>query len=402
MRGTLTACIILMTAALGASARAQDIPPPDILNSIIRQLAGAGIPPRTAIEFEPKARAQSAGLCRLNAFDMRLTRNGDLKGKYSVLIDSNPGNAGPHSPSEFFAVLTRVTVDADGSGRAYHPEDPEGTGVCQVQTVGGKTVAKGVCPLDKFSSGGLHLYRAAERLSKEALTREWQLIWPMIRDKKLKSFDSTQVSQLRPNFYLFYWRERNLTAVFRDTIVTRDNAGFPCRHGNESDHAGYFVAATTLQHPGAPKRADGCTPSAFIDAEQVPFIVLPKGGFGKVGIGDIAIARLKQGGNDRLVYGLVADAGPAHRLGEGSVALNAILLGKDRQPVLSMREAWALDISGPPVAMLVLGGTRTELNKNYSRANVETVARRAFERWGGSDPMRRFDACMAQADVNTK
>lgn len=399
---TAIAFSVAISCLMTTPVRAQDLPPPDVINAIVQKLVGKGPPPKTEILFEPTSRVPAAGVCGLSPFDMRLTSNGATRNKYSVLIDSKPADGSSYTPTEFFAVLSRITVDADGAARAYHPEDPEGAGTCDVQVRNGRKIMKGLCALDKFSSGGTHIFRATERLSKDDLVNEWKLMWPMIRDRKLTSFDYRQAPILPKNFYLFYWRERNLTAVFRDTIITRDKAGYPCRHGQESDYPGYFVAATTLQHANTPARADGCKPASFIDAEEVPFLVLPKGGFGKVGIGDIAVARLKQNGNDRLVYGLIADAGPPHRLGEGSVAMNASLLGKGEQPVLNMRQAWALDIEGRAVAMLVLGGTRSQLNSNYSRANVEAVAKRAFERWGGGNPLARFDACIAQADVNLK
>jgi hypothetical protein len=168
----------------------------------------------------------------------------------------------------------------------------------------------------------------------------------------------------------------------------------------ESRHPGYFVAATSL-NGNAPARADGCSPARYIDAEQIPFLVLPKGGFGGVGIGDVMVARMKRDGVERTIYGIVADAGPAHQLGEGSAALNAALLGRTR-PLINMRDSWALDIEGSAVTTLVLGGTRDKFRGDYSRKNVEAVAKAEFTRWGGADPLARLDACVARAKVNRK
>jgi hypothetical protein len=129
----------------------------------------------------------------------------------------------------------------------------------------------------------------------------------------------------------------------------------------------------------------------------VPFVVLPKGGFGKVQIGDIAVVRHK----DRTVYAIVGDAGPASKFGEGSIALNAKLLGKFGDPFLNMKATWTLDIQGAAVSMLVLGGTRGKLNDDYSPQNIEVVARRELARWNGNgDPLTRFEACRAAAAVN--
>jgi hypothetical protein len=372
-------------------ANAQDVPPPDILRTIVGKLEARPAP--TAVVFQrPASAPETDNVCRLQHFDMVLTRNDRPVRTYSVMLDMA-------RPRQFFAVLTRIAVDADGSSRAYHPEDPEGEGTCW--HVGDRL--EGVCALDKFSSGRILLFRGAERMTKAELVSEWHDIWPLIRDKRLKSIDLRAAAgpDAPEGYYFFHWRARNLTAFFRSTIVPMTNDGYPCVHGRDSNHPGYFVAATTLTR-NATARADGCAPARYLDAEEIPFFVLPKGGFGDIGIGDVMVARLKRDGMDSTVYGIVGDAGPPHKLGEGSIALNAALLGKSGEPVLNMRETWALDIEGPPVAVLVLGGTRHLLNGDYSRSNIEQIARGEFARWGGGDPFRHLDACTARARINPK
>ena len=129
-------------------------------------------------------------------------------------------------------------------------------------------------------------------------------------------------------------------------------------------------------------------------------MVLPKGGFGRVRIGDVAVVRHR----DRVVYAVVGDAGPATKLGEGSIALNAKLLGKFGEPFLNMKATWTLDIdSGGSVSILVLGDTAGQLNGNYSPVNIEAVARRELARWNGpGDHLARFEACRTIAPVNGK
>jgi hypothetical protein len=47
---------------------------------------------------------------------------------------------------------------------------------------------------------------------------------------------------------------------------------------------------------------------------------------------------------------------------------------------------------------MVLGGSRSRLNGNYSRRNIEEVGRAEFARWNNdpSDPTRRFEAAVKQ------
>jgi hypothetical protein len=386
---------LLAIAGLMGAACAQDAPAPDILNSIARKLEG-GKPAPTAIIFKPAGAPETGGVCPLQPYDMVLTRSERPVRTYSVMADAA-------APKHFLAVITRVAVDADGSPRAYHPEDPEGTGTCtRVLGRDGKTHPQGICALDKFSSGRTALFRGDERLTKDNLVRDWKGIWPLIRDRKLKPVDlRSRVPDAPDGYYFFHSRPDNLTAFFKRTIIPQSRDGYPCRHGPESPFAGYFVAATTLNH-NVPARPDACAPARYIDAEQIPFFVLPKGGFGGVGIGDVMVARMKHGGVDRTVYGIVADAGPAGKFGEGSVALNAALLGKADAPVMNMKETWALDIEGPQVTVLVLGGTRDLLKGDYSRKNIEAVSRAEFAKWGRRDPMRQLDACVSRAKVNRK
>jgi hypothetical protein len=385
---------LLLSLCAANIARAQDVPPRETLAAMVHQITGKPVP--TAITFHPRNGAVD-GICRLEPARMNLTRNGSTARSFSVLVDHV---SGAEAPGQFFATLSRVAVDADGAGRSYHPEDPLGKGECErVTGPDGRSRLSGICALDQFSSGGAYVFNGTQKLSKDAFVSHWASIWPKIRDRSLKSVVLADVYPDVPkDFYFFYWRERGLTAFFKDNIIPKDHEGYPCRYGpSDGPRNGYFISSTTLENNSA-ARADGCAPHRYLDAENVPFVVLPKGGFGKVQIGDVAIVWHK----DRVVYAIVGDAGPATKLGEASIALNAKLLGKFGEPFLNMKATWSLDIdSGGPVSLLVLGGTHRSLHGDYSPSNVEAVARQELVRWNGhGDPLRRFEACRAAAPVN--
>jgi len=61
----------------------------------------------------------------------------------------------------------------------------------------------------------------------------------------------------------------------------------------------------------------------YVDAEQVPFFVLPHGFAAKFGIelGDLAAVIYRE----RVAFAMFADVGPAHKLGEGSIKLAELL-----------------------------------------------------------------------------
>jgi hypothetical protein len=387
-------CALLLSAGAAHAANAEDVPPREALAAMVRQITSKPVP--TAITFHPRTGAVDS-LCRLEPARMNLTRNGSAVRSFSVLVDHI---SGAEEPGQFFATLSRLAVDADGAGRSYHPEDPLGKGECErVTGPDGRPSLSGICALDQFSSGGAYVFNGTQKLSKDAFVSNWQSIWPKIRDRSLKSVVLADVYPDVPkDFYFFHWRERGLTAFFKDNIIPKDHEGYPCRYGAaDGPRDGYFISSTTLENDSAARR-DGCAPHRYLDAENVPFIVLPKGGFGRVQVGDIAVV----GRKDKVVYAIVGDAGPATKLGEASIALNAMLLGKFGEPFLNMKATWSLDIdSGGPVSLLVLGGTHRNLRGDYSAHNVEAVARQELARWNGhGDPLSRFEACRAMAPVN--
>ena len=399
-----------------ALASAQDIPPREILDKIIPQLSHPLRPAK--ISFQPTASAGVDDSCRMQNFDMVLKReNASTANTYSVLLNRQSGGA-PAAPNQLLATITRLAVDADGSERAYHPEDPFGKGVCERRMdTRGRATLSGVCALDSFSSSGTKVFLEAQRMrlvdpakapkdGAPNLADAWKDMWPLIRDRKLKAYDLKAVVPTAPAGYsMFYWKERKLTAFTKRAIIPSTSDGYPCLRGPESRYPGYFVAATTLTRPGA-VRADGCEPSSFIDAAEVPFFVLPGGNFGHIEIGDIVIGYLKSARAERVAFGIAGDAGPIEQFGEGSIAFNQILRGKAVEPVMNVREVDALDIDKDflkdehaTLAILVLGGTKKRLNGDYSRENIERIGREELARWngGGERLTERLNACVARA-----
>jgi hypothetical protein len=399
MRHSLVAFAIVAATLSGPEAAAQpspqDMPDRQTLNAIISQL-GRKLPPNTTV-FTPAGSVASSGQCRMQPFRMQLGKGLSQGSNHSVMLDAQKPSA-PAEPGEFLVVVNRVTVDADGSPRSYHPEDPNGSGRCEaVRQPDGTTMLKGVCAVDAFPSGSILLFRGSRKVTGKDIATEWARIWPLIRDRKLKSVTLADVAppNVTEGFYFFHSRADNLTAFLKDPIIPKTTDGYPCMHDKGSPYEGYFLSATTLVDDKAPTRPDGCRPKHYIDSEQIPFIVLPRGGFGKVGIGDVAIVRMESGGKSELIYAIAADAGPARRIGEGSIALNQILLSKTG-PVMNTRGVYALDISGKQVSMLVLGGTKALFNGDYSLENIKAVSEKRFREWSGGDSTARLDACVRQ------
>jgi hypothetical protein len=407
MRGFLLALALYLTAVHDVVAG--DGPPP---GNLMRMMAQLDVKRPTRVVFTATNLPIDAK-CGLGRFNVTLSR-GARNFTYSVL--SEPKSAGADRKS-ILAIIRRLKVDADGSPRAYHPEDPTGTGTCALTA--GKDgsyfpSAGQACAIDQFSDGGIAVFKATTRLKDSNLTADWRAFWSEIRDRKLKSIDLAQASgkPLGYAYYLFYWKEKDMTVFFKDENVQRTSEGYPCVRGAESRFPGYFVAGTTLKHlsddagaeinsadPIAPAE---CQPLRNVDAERTPFFVIPGGTLGDATIGDIVVVRVRNGADDRIVYAVAADEGPISHFGEGSAALNQALLGKNR-PIINNRGLNRLDIDdGKVMTVLILGGTKHLLNGDYRRSNVEAVGRAEFARWGGHgiDSTERMDACAAQARAN--
>src|SRR5262249_32214986 len=162
MRPALSLLIVTMLTG-GEPARAQDVPPKDVLDAILPQLRKKL--PATEILFRaPTNRAETGNMCGMQRAEMTSSFESGTR-SFSVLI--NPQADVSIKPRQVLARIHRITVDADGAGRAYHPEDPYGEGICtRVAGLDGTTTLAGVCALDEFSSGGIRVFLGSKPATK--------------------------------------------------------------------------------------------------------------------------------------------------------------------------------------------------------------------------------------------
>ena len=107
-------------------------------------------------------------------------------------------------------------------------------------------------------------------------------------------------------------------------IVTDDD-GYPVTQGERDPAPGYYISTTTLQH----KQYDTSNPARYVDSESVPYVVINRA-IAKVCKGVVLGSRctIKDTISGILVEAVVADTGPARKLGEISIRA-ASLLGID-------------------------------------------------------------------------
>jgi Fungal chitosanase of glycosyl hydrolase group 75 len=393
----IIAIVALACGPIGATT-AQERPKDEDLRSIIEQLSSRHTQ-GAKVSFVDGGSATIP--CGMQPTDMIISR-GNVSKSFPVLVHKRHGKV-----NRLFAKLDRLTVDADGAGRAYHPDDPLGENTCSATAN-----ADQICALDNISNAGMRLFHGSTRLMKsstptdnQAFLPNWRDMWPLIRDEKLMPLRlSTVVGPDGPRDYnLFHWPERNLTFAFNTKIVPATKTGYPCLNGRQSKYAGYFLSATTLKNERH-GNGEACVSDMFIDSETIPFFVVPKEKFEGVELGDIAVGIMAMPNDLRIVYGIAGDTGPYDHFGEGSIAFNKTLLGVER-PIENAKDVDRLDIdiskpdrfhgSDASLAVLLLGGTKRLLNGDFSASNIRRIGEVQFKQWDvASGSGGRLRACL--------
>ena len=160
---------------------------------------------------------------------------------------------------------------------------------------------------------------------------------------------------------------------------------------------GFLVSATSLHKRGI---TDVCDITNYVDALEVPALVLPKGqsGFATRGarVGDLAVVMLPD--STTPVFAVIGDCGPSKELGEGSVALAGKLLGKTEAPKnydeIRGRGAFVGRGWGVPRSfVLIFPRTLDEQTPFMSTDRIDEAAKRKFDEWGG---VARLKACVRE------
>jgi hypothetical protein len=99
--------------------------------------------------------------------------------------------------------------------------------------------------------------------------------------------------------------------------VATNDQGQPIVQGAKDPYPGYYVSSTSL----IDRSKQVNDPSRYVNAEEIPYIVLPVPLYTKaqVNLGDFAAVVNKA--NGKIAYAIFADVGPPEKLGEGSICL---------------------------------------------------------------------------------
>src|SRR5215813_4710488 len=149
----------------------------------------------------------------------------------------------------------------------------------------------------------------------------------------------------------------------------------PYIQGPTDPAPGFYVSKTSLED----KTKNETDPTRYVNAEKVPYIVLPAGAMraGNVKLGDLAAVINRR--NGKSAYAIFADIGPRTKLGEGSIAL-----------------AKALDINktpkrgGPAADVIYVVFPGSGNGRPLPLDEINRKGAELFTAWGGMD---QIDAC---------
>ncbi len=165
---------------------------------------------------------------------------------------------------------------------------------------------------------------------------------------------------------------------------------------NSSDPApGFYVSTTSLEDP----RHAVTKPSRYVDATKIPYIVIPGGALGRARLGHPTIVLDVLTG--RRVKGIVADAGPRHKIGEASMFLAAAIMDQRICPLSdpdsnnfsnprrggtdAMRFLYIILTANPPLMWpLTLGQIDSAVDTALSKFSVDEFLTLAIAQCRGS------------------
>lgn len=262
-----------------------------------------------------------------------------------------------------------LEVDADGTRRAYHRDDPHGSKGLAIEYMGNAmTISRNGIPI--------------EFVPEEDKNGEWLGAYRTIVENRWKP---------PANWELDIYG------------IARDKTGNVCVRRD-----GQLVSPTSLVRI---PRADVCDPRRYVDALKLPGIVVPNraetekpvaGGdpqvappFARRGVrrGDLAVVYNPE--TEVWKGAFIYDTGPRQLLGEGSIRL-----------VLDLRAEHALPTSGletnslgiEETYVVVFPGTAKDLGpgRTWTQHKIQALAVEQFKRWGGGTvdhALQKLGAC---------
>jgi hypothetical protein len=169
--------------------------------------------------------------------------------------------------------------------------------------------------------------------------------------------------------------------------------GKPILQGATDPHPGYYVSMSSLKRPETDQHKDEDAQARQVDAANVPYLVLPPAIAALSGIQLGDVAALWRADNEKIVYAVYGDGGPAASHGEAS-AKTLVALGAD---VYDEKHGVKRAVSGleEDVVAIVFPGSAHDAPAQYDDVKWTAKIQDAGEKlllgaggWGGKAEIR--------------
>jgi hypothetical protein len=184
------------------------------------------------------------------------------------------------------------------------------------------------------------------------------------------------------------WAQAQQTGDYSSVAIfgfEKDQNGKPIVQGQGDPLPGdAYITTTSVSVPGAPEGSQ----RQYVDAVQIPYVVLPDAFRRHYGVGPADLAVVYWPRNKKFAFAAFGDGGD---LGEASVRLHQDL-GNDPMVTTSDGVQRAKRGIGNTVITVVFPGVRTtrSLDSNAWRASITQLGQTTLKAWGG---VEKLQAC---------
>ena len=259
-----------------------------------------------------------------------------------------------------------LDVNTDGAARSYHPDDPRGKNIALNNM--GNAITK------IYDSSGENVTCSPRRGDCYSL---FISIFEQSRDvgynpKRHPRFETTNIIP---------WK-----------LDVNKGWKVPCTI-KDGKNKGYFVSQTNLL---VDKNRDECDQNRYLDSMSINAIVLPKDAiWASQGVrtdkGDLTVVRNRS--NNKIVFAITGDTGPANKIGEGTVALAAALNGVTLTGNESYKEIKKLAVKKVDYLIFPKRDIPRMTGGSFNQEDIDRIGKDVFNAFGG---LERVDKCIGK------
>jgi hypothetical protein len=171
--------------------------------------------------------------------------------------------------------------------------------------------------------------------------------------------------------------------------IATDESGEPCIQDPDDPFPGYYISTTSLYNPDP--EIGWCDPRKYVDATEIPYIVLPLKDHLDLGASPGCLAIVFNMENELVKPAIFADYGPETWLGEGSIRLVNDLKLEIKYSCDPKYKDMRITGGGGDIkemSLIYLVFPQSGSGKPLTSEEIEKEAFRLYDEWGGIDRLR--------------